>query len=463
MTEAVTAAGWLLLHGSPQPPPERIELRAGPVSASFVPELTHLRRIRIGDREILRGIYAAVRDRNWGTIPQKIRITEKQIGPDSFRIAFESDAERDDIRFGWKGTITGAKDGTITYRFDGEAKTTFKGNRIGLLALHPPATVCGNAGTTTHPDGTTTTGRWPALIETDVPFADMTALAYDVAPGVRVTLTFEGDTFGMEDQRNWTDDSFKTYSMMHGAPLPAELKAGTKIRQSITLRITGTPPAPTSPGPVILDADPEAKPSALPEIRPFDPKAAPVRSFEDLSYNRPKAPLPAVIAFAAHPQIHQFDDETIMENAVTLATCVRTVRAFAPKARIAVGPLTLNGHGSPPDPRRTSLLWAAWTLSALKALAESGADEAVFAESSGACSQVFRDVADSKDWRVLPARSSSPLESVMLLLERNGAHRALVANLTPNPVNIRVVFPGSGGSKTVMLDRYAVTRLDSGS
>ena len=39
----------------------------------------------------------------------------------------------------------------------------------------------------------------------------------------------EGDSFEMEDQRNWTDASFKVY----GTPLknlsPVEVKTGTKI------------------------------------------------------------------------------------------------------------------------------------------------------------------------------------------------------------------------------------------
>ena len=43
-------------------------LRAGPLSMMFEPELAFLRYIRLGNREILRGIYAAVRDGVWGTI-----------------------------------------------------------------------------------------------------------------------------------------------------------------------------------------------------------------------------------------------------------------------------------------------------------------------------------------------------------------------------------------------------------
>src|SRR3712207_7382130 len=37
------------------------------------------------------------------------------------------------------------------------------------------------------------------------------SLTHEAAPGLRVTCRMEGDTFEMEDQRNWTDASFKTY------------------------------------------------------------------------------------------------------------------------------------------------------------------------------------------------------------------------------------------------------------
>jgi hypothetical protein len=49
----------------------------------------------------------------------------------------------------------------------------------------------------------------------------------------------EGDVFEMEDQRNWTDASFKTYCTPLHIPYPVEIKAGTRVVQSITLRVPG--------------------------------------------------------------------------------------------------------------------------------------------------------------------------------------------------------------------------------
>ena len=39
----------------------------------------------------------------------------------------------------------------------------------------------------------------------------------------------------MEDQRNWTDASFKTYSTPLELPFPVELSAGEQIRQRFVL------------------------------------------------------------------------------------------------------------------------------------------------------------------------------------------------------------------------------------
>ena len=51
-----------------------------------------------------------------------------------------------------------------------------------------------------------------------------------------------GDTFEMEDQRNWTDASYKTYVRPLGLPHPFTLETGKTIEQAVELRFEGTPP-----------------------------------------------------------------------------------------------------------------------------------------------------------------------------------------------------------------------------
>ena len=57
---------WIVLRGAAAPPPRRTALRAGPLSLDY--ETGALRRIRLGDREVLRQVYVAVRDPDWDTI-----------------------------------------------------------------------------------------------------------------------------------------------------------------------------------------------------------------------------------------------------------------------------------------------------------------------------------------------------------------------------------------------------------
>jgi hypothetical protein len=65
----------------------------------------------------------------------------------------------------------------------------------------------------------------------------MRALSHEVVPGVWAMVRFDGETFELEDQRNWTDASFKTYSTPLRLPFPARVEAGTRIAQSITLTL----------------------------------------------------------------------------------------------------------------------------------------------------------------------------------------------------------------------------------
>jgi hypothetical protein len=82
---------------------------------------------------------------------------------------------------------------------------------------------------------------------------DLRALTHEAAPGLRVTCRMEGDTFEMEDQRNWTDASYKTYVRPLALPWPYTLAAGTAIEQAVTLTISGaTRAAKSREGVVVL-------------------------------------------------------------------------------------------------------------------------------------------------------------------------------------------------------------------
>ena len=66
------ASKHILYHGEEKEPPEQIHPQARSLSMIFEPGGIFLRYVRLGDKEILRGIYAAVRDLNWNTVGSQV-------------------------------------------------------------------------------------------------------------------------------------------------------------------------------------------------------------------------------------------------------------------------------------------------------------------------------------------------------------------------------------------------------
>ncbi|GIX07331.1 MAG: hypothetical protein KatS3mg115_1734 [Candidatus Poribacteria bacterium] len=254
-----TLSPLVLYDGTPDPPAERIFLQAGPMRMVFEPDWAFLRYLRVGSVEVLRGLYVAVRDANWDTVPPHLERLRVEEGEDSFRLSFEVICRRREIHFFWRGEILGEPDGTVQFSMDGEARSTFRRNRIGFCVLHP-AECAGSACRVMHTDGSVEESRFPEFISPHQPFFEIRAIAHEVAPGLWAEVRLEGDVFEMEDQRNWTDASFKTYCTPLALPFPVEVPAGTRIQQRVTVRLLGAlegwralPPPSEGPGEVVLD------------------------------------------------------------------------------------------------------------------------------------------------------------------------------------------------------------------
>lgn len=227
----------VLYTGTEEPLRETRELRAGPLTALY--EDGSLRYIRWGQREILRRIYVAVRDRNWNTVPTTLGDVRIDSYLEKFEISFSAECRRGDIHFGWKGSIRGDEKGTIVFSMDGEAKAGFLRNRIGICVLHPIKECAGRSCVIERVNGAINRGSFPRYIWGQQPFQDLRAISHEVGPGVRARVAFDGDTFEMEDQRNWADASYKIYSTPLRLPFPVEVKPGTKIAQTVTLSVEG--------------------------------------------------------------------------------------------------------------------------------------------------------------------------------------------------------------------------------
>jgi hypothetical protein len=582
----------VILYGRQADLPETVPLRAGPLSLLF--EAGDLRYVRFGDHEILRRVYVAVRDRNWATIPMRTSDLNIDAADDRFTITYSADHQEREIDFHWAATIQGTADGRISFAMQGQARSTFLRNRIGFCVLHPPQ--CGSLKCrVVQAQGDTIEKEFPRLISPapkEDPFQEIRSMSYSITDRLHVDLQFEGDVFETEDQRNWSDGSYKTFCTPLRLPFPAKIEAGTEISQRIELVVRGddsaTSIAPAAPATVRLhvqdraapllrfglclsdqphterqiarlralqlshlriDLQPSAPsaaksyrrqaqlawqigapleialhlqgnanlPAQIDEVaRWIDPNDAIARwlvfqtgetttrpealdttrrvlqsrtphaefgggsaaYFTELNRDRPDLPAADVLCYSVNPQVHAFDNTSLIENAHAIAYTVESARALAAGRGVAVSPITLRPRFNPDatgdaaepapdtlpdnvDPRQMSLFGAAWTLASLHALAESGAASATYYETLGWLGVIERDkgspapdsfpsisggvfplyhvfaaVAEFRDGEVRVCDSTEPLHVVALVLHKANRVRTLIANLTPHTQRI---------------------------
>ena len=590
----------VLYYGRDEPLPEGTQLRAGPLSMIF--EAGDLRYIRFGDHEILRRIYVAVRDHNWDTILPQLSNVQIEQEDDAFCITYDVANKAADVDFFWRGIITGAADGTITFSMDGEARSTFRRNRIGFCVLHPMG-LAGLPCRIEKVDGAVEESAYPVsiapqyLIDGEIkpvaPFNNMRAVRYEVTAGVEAEVRFEGEIFEMEDQRNWTDASYKTYGTPLSEPFPVEVPAGTKISQRITLTFatqgeprTDEPDATTQPltfgisstdirslpqiglgvashgeslntqelewlkllnlshlrvdidltqpdyestlrrvtdearelevslelALFLTDAAPEelrAFAEVVEQVKPpigvyliFHKTEASTSDrwvdlarryltgakigagsnayFTDLNRGRPLVEALDLVCYSINPQVHAFDNSSLIETLEAQAVTVESTRQFASELPIAVTPVTLlarfnpNATGPEPGPapgelpaqvdiRQMSLFGAGWTLGSIKYLSENGASSVTYYETSGwrgvmetangsplpdkfrslpgavfPLYHILADVGEFAGGEILVSKSSDPLKVEGIALRKNGKTRTLLANLTPDSQQVRV-------------------------
>lgn len=215
-----------------------IPLRAGPLSMIFDADNVMLRFVKIGDTEVLRAINAPVRNQYWGTVPPVASQIQLRDEGDSFVLTFNVNCRERDVDFFWKGSILGNSKGQLIFTFDGQAQTTFMKNRIGFCILHGPS-AAGKNWVIEDIDGIKTPGKFPLFISPHQPAKNIRGISHEIGPDVWATIRCEGDTFEMEDQRNWTDASFKTYCTPLEIPYPVRINKGTRIQHRIEIEIDG--------------------------------------------------------------------------------------------------------------------------------------------------------------------------------------------------------------------------------
>lgn len=602
-----------LVHGRDEPPSEPLEVRAGPLVAAL--DGIALRWIRLGGTEVLRGVYPAIRDEGWGTLETEILWIERQVVEARFTVVFEARSRQEPIDVAWGGRIEGAADGTISYSFHGRAESAFRYGRIGLNILHPPSA----AGRPFR--GEAPTGQVSGHLPTEIGpqlcvdgvflglFPPVTSLTVEVADGLDVHTVFEGDLFEMEDQRNWTDASFKTYSTPLALGLSHEAERGRTFSQAVRLSARarqavgatraprrrafvelgetlargvpalglGLPEEPTPPTDrermllraLALDhlrADLRPRTDGWEErleaasdyahaldirlelalhlpagaARSLEPLArAPLARvlvfaedrgttpgrlvvavrdelrglgvdcpvgggtdvlFADLNRERPDGGVMDVVCYPINPQMHAFDDASIMETPPIQGLTVETARSWSEDGSISVTPVTLrprpdpdeaSAHPTPPgelpgsvDHRQASLLCAAWTVASLASLSYAGAASVTYFETVGWRGVLEPDQLSPRPERfrsepgtvfpvyhvfatIAPLRGgvlvdvATPAEPAVgvLAVQTDETLRALIANLTPRAHDIELAPLPAARAGVRLLDEAAARTL----
>jgi hypothetical protein len=445
----------------------------------------YLRYIKSGNEELVRMIYTAVRDQHWLTASMIISYEQIVQVEQGFKVTYQATYRLNTIEYFANIEIIGNPDDTISFHFNGTSNCDFLRNRIGICVHHPIQECVGQSVKIIQEDGRSVVSVFPQLIAPHQPFKSIQQLIWKTPNQVEVRLAFEGDVFETEDQRNWTDNSFKTYSTPLGIPFPVAVKKGDSIEQKVILKVTDT-----SASDAVLNGKPAVETRvAFPaigyekssdtlsieqvellnqividhlrvEIR-FDTEwentfdivieealllhtkielvvffddykneygqikkvldgttasiiilknnaVVPDQELLDFIIPAIKADFPFIkigsgsdvffaelnrnritderldfISFSINPQVHLYDDETLIENLTAQQYCIQTIQSFT-KLPIHVSPVTLKPRGFPPlsvDARQHTEFIANWTALTLKYLA--GAAQITFYETIG--------------------------------------------------------------------------------
>jgi D-apionolactonase len=229
-----------ILRGTDAARQDAVLVRAGNLTAEFV--AGGLRYVRVGDIEVVRRIAVAVRDLAWNTLPPVLSDVRIQQDAQKFQITMTCRHEAGDLRFVWKGLIRGEANGSCSFSMDGRASTSFLYRRIGICVLHPPEQAAGRSYAASL-GGNEFSGELPYLVTppgpsagVDVPLVPAFDRLSISGREVMIDFSFTGDQFEIEDQRNWTDDSFKSYSRFPAVgDAPERMAAGTQVRQAVSI------------------------------------------------------------------------------------------------------------------------------------------------------------------------------------------------------------------------------------
>ncbi|WP_417209048.1 hypothetical protein [Antarctobacter sp.] len=223
----------LKLYGIDDPTQVMRQVSVGPLT--FFYSQDGLRRLSWHGTELVRALAWPIRDENWGTYPARL-IAEAIDDSDGFSadLTFEVGDGRLICDLSVRAFASGEVSAELVMTPKGGPFST---NRAGFTVLHPIKGIAGAPLHVSHADGTAEDTAFPKHIQPDQPVKDIAGLRYG-HDGQSVKIMFDGEIFEMEDQRNWSDASFKTYCVPLVYPFTYTITDPT--RQSIRMTFSGS-------------------------------------------------------------------------------------------------------------------------------------------------------------------------------------------------------------------------------
>lgn len=307
-----------------------------------------LRTVRHGGETLNTRLYFAVRDDRWGTVPLTVRSRRRTVtaggfvleidavtaGPHPMDVMLRYVADVDEL----VADVVAVARGSFTYA------------RIGFCLLFGADVHAGRRIRSWQGDTPTAfafprpivTRQWtdPESQRFHRPFDRLETV---LGTGTRLRYVFEGERFEFEDQRNWTDASYKAYSVRPDGAWPASAVDGQRFAQRLTIRVDPSDDAP----PAVAGAESIALGpvlGVLPSIdlyrgrlsaRSYRP-AGGFHEFNELTV-RPAADS---IELGVNGAVHTDVDDDVLEATSQHGVLVAQARARFPDLAVRLAPLS---------------------------------------------------------------------------------------------------------------------------
>lgn len=188
----------------------------------------------------MHSVYFAVRGPNWEVLPSQ-SLGETRSDPTGQVLLSRRDIIAESFLSEMSIEVQGA--GSVILDVHLTCTNAIEVNRAGFNILFPIDDLAGQPAEIMHSDGAVEQGHFPDLISPEQPFFDMQSIDFQVQ-SAKVSVAFEGEVFEMEDQRNWSDASFKVYGPPLATPRPRRFEVGEKLRQRVVIKVSGKPSRP---------------------------------------------------------------------------------------------------------------------------------------------------------------------------------------------------------------------------